>query len=93
VEKTNKKIDTACEFTSQLLTRGNSAEILYLKPVVSSQLLNIDAQIRSNYQTGDLTFDLVLEPVISAFEKSVQVGFYDNSKSNLNRSTGVKYVT
>lgn len=69
VEKTVEKIEDACRFTTRLLEHGDSVEILALRRVVGSQLMNLS----KNTPKNNITYSIEFQTDYNHFEKTVKV--------------------
>lgn len=72
VEKTVEKIEDACRFTSRLLEHGDAVEILALRRIVGTQLLNLI----KNTPKPNVSFSIQFQTDYNQFEKTVKVGIY-----------------
>lgn len=71
VEKTMEKIEDACRFTSRLLEHGDAVEILALRRIVGTQLLNLI----KNTPKPNVTFSIQFQTDYNQFEKTVKEVF------------------
>ncbi|XP_015596959.1 brain tumor protein isoform X2 [Cephus cinctus] len=71
VEKTVEKIEDACRFTSRLLEHGDAVEILALRRVVGTQLINLI----KNTPKPNVTFSIEFQTDYNHFEKTVKEAF------------------
>ncbi|XP_076683693.1 protein meiotic P26 isoform X4 [Andrena cerasifolii] len=71
VEKTVEKIEDACRFTSRLLEHGDAVEILALRRIVGTQLMNLI----KNTPKPNVTFSIEFQTDYDQFEKTVKEVF------------------
>lgn len=64
-----EKIEDACRFTSRLLEHGDAVEILALRRVVGTQLMNLI----KNTPKQDVTFSIEFQTDYNKFEKTIKV--------------------
>lgn len=72
VEKTVEKIEDACRFTSRLLEHGDAVEILALRRIVGTQLMNLI----KNTPKPNVSFSIQFQTDYNEFEKALKVGYY-----------------
>lgn len=72
VEKTVEKIEDACRFTSRLLEHGDAVEILALRRIVGTQLMNLI----KNTPKPNVTFSIQFQTDYNQFEKALKVCLY-----------------
>ncbi|XP_078042465.1 protein meiotic P26 [Augochlora pura] len=68
VEKTVEKIENACRFTSRLLEHGDAVEILALRRIVGTQLMNLI----KNTPKPNVSFSIEFQTDYNQFEKTVK---------------------
>ncbi|KAG7199886.1 hypothetical protein KM043_014332 [Ampulex compressa] len=68
VEKTVEKIEDACRFTSRLLEHGDAVEILALRRIVGTQLLNLI----KNTPKPNVNFSIEFQTDYNQFEKTAK---------------------
>lgn len=68
VEKTVEKIEDACRFTSRLLEHGDAVEILALRRIVGTQLMNLI----KNTPKPNVTFSIEFQTDYDQFETTVK---------------------
>lgn len=66
-----EKIDDACRFTSRLLEHGDAMEILALRRIVRSQLMNLIKNTPKH-----VTFSIEFQTDYNQFEKTVKVNMH-----------------
>ncbi|KAL0273388.1 UNVERIFIED_CONTAM: hypothetical protein PYX00_006065 [Menopon gallinae] len=71
IEKTGNRMEDACKFARKLVELGDAAEILTLKNVVGTQLLNLI----NNTPKPDVNVALEFETNLDAFAEAVKVHF------------------
>ncbi|XP_060830287.1 B-box type zinc finger protein ncl-1 [Bombus pascuorum] len=71
VEKTVEKIEDACRFTSRLLEHGDAVEILALRRIVGTQLMNLI----KNTPKPNVTFSIQFQTDYNQFEKALKEVF------------------
>lgn len=69
IEKTGNRMGDACKFASRLVELGNAAEILTLKKVVGTQLLNLI----NNTPKPEVNTALEFETNVEKFSEAVKV--------------------
>lgn len=69
IEKTGNRMEDACKFARKLVELGDAAEILTLKNVVGTQLLNLI----NNTPKPDVNVALEFETNLEAFADAVKV--------------------
>ena len=89
VEKTVEKIEDACRFTSRLLEHGDAVEILALRRIVGTQLMNLI----KNTPKPNVSFSIQFQTDYNEFEKALKVGCYIMySHISANRNMLRKYM-
>lgn len=71
IEKTGNQMEDACKFAKRLIELGNAAEILTLKKVVGTQLLNLI----NNTPKPDVNVSLEFDTNFDKFAEVVKVSF------------------
>lgn len=72
IEKTGNRMEDACKFATRLIELGNAAEILTLKKVVGTQLLNLI----NNTPKPDVNVILEFETNLEKFAESIKVIYF-----------------
>lgn len=67
-----EKIEDACRFTSRLLEHGDAVEILALRRIVGTQLMNLI----KNTPKPNVSFSIQFQTDYNEFEKALKVGYY-----------------